>query len=146
MFLLYNYETFETIFGIERALVFEKNSSFNGLVFLEGKEMTNINMYENKLVICCYDNKNGYIIILNPKDVKDGKENFIININKLKKKKEKLMYMIAKCSGGDETVFYNFSTELKMRGTNMYEDMENVYKENIVGREAFYKYREYKNS
>ena len=144
--IYYSANTCETIFGIGKAAIFEKDSSFNGMIFLEEKEITDINMYDDKLILCCYDNKNGYIIILNPKDVKYNKENFIKSMKELKRKKQEIMLMISKCSAGDENVFYNLAKEFKYRGIEMYKDMKIIDKEHLFEKEAFNRYIECKNS
>ena len=142
----------EIIFGKNNFLSFENEKGFSGLVFLGDKKIMDIDIFDKDLIVSCYDIRDkacleilsGSVIIYNTKDIIKQKNKAFNNIGKIKGKITHVIKMIAICSGVDYETFNNFSSEFKDIGVYMYDALKRVYKEHLVGKEAFEKYRKYK--
>lgn len=142
--LCYHNYTKEMIYGDNNILYFEKENNNNGNICLENKRVFDIKSCGENLVVCCNLKSTGYIIGFTPEDLQKEKSKSKKRIEVLNKKKEKVINMIASCSGGNERVFIDFSREFEIVGLEMYEMLTKVKKEHLTGIEAFRRYIEYK--
>lgn len=107
-------KTNEMVFGIENVILFEKDNSFNGLIFLGDRKIASISSnLAGGLIVASndYSKRRGYINILNQNDIEFLKELSFENMEDVREKNKKIMQSIVDLSDGNVETFLKLSKE-----------------------------------
>lgn len=101
-------KTNEMVFGMENVILFEKDNSFNGLIFLGDRKVTSISSnLAGGLIVASndYSKRRGYINILNQNDIEILKELSFEIMENVRKQNKEIMQLIVELSDGNSKTF-----------------------------------------
>lgn len=107
-------KTNEMVFGMENVILFEKDNSFNGLIFLGDRKVTSISSnLAGGLIVASndYSTRMGYINILNQNDIEILKELSFEMMENVREKNKEIMQLIVGLSDGNVKTFLKLFKE-----------------------------------